>query len=1273
MKKTFNVRSVISTKVGGKVIGFINDKSSIGSSDLGRDIDELLQQIALDSDAKDLLRNQYRVVESHYANVKFYTKEQILSTATILKDNPDLDIHLVTALMNRANKIVTGYELRPAQILSNLEFFRENGNKFCQVNTGEGKTTLTSLIAVVKSLQGESVDIITSNKVLAEDAVRERGDFYALFGLSVTHNNPDHRDDDSQACYRHDVVYGTIGNFEFDYLKDRVGLSEIREGRKFGALIIDEADNVVLDNATHVAKISGPIAGMEYLKYLYLNIWQKLIEVEKILGLENSSIDEVTEGDKALIQLGISAFKADIKNNSFIPKFLASYVDRKIDSWVSNAISARYDYHQNQHYIISKKENHQHDINAEENIIPLDIGVGVTQQNTIWTDLHPFVQIKHNLQVTADSLSSIFIANSEYIRLYRSISGLTGTLGSEKEQKIIKELYNANSTVIPTYKSGMMVYESNKSVEDGHWILEITKDAIEHAVEQNRATLIICETVKDLKNLEKQLKQNPSSKVVTSYADEHDAYKIESINKGGGIQPGTIVIATNIGGRGTDIKLSDVVKENGGLHVCTSFVASSSRILKQAAGRAARQGEPGSSKMIVKKSDADKYGIIGDFDNDFIYMLIDENNDARIDRFIPQIKKTQENGEDFAKFADLYKENKLLGMNGFILEDLRLQWALAFDERDGVKIGQVFNRLREASANINDYEHQFFNPYFATRYVDSMLSTEEIESTLYDRAGDVLNQGCITDDPSLLASMKRFEVMISSLQRNRLEQLANGSIDTKNHDTEYQEKGKRYLEDAKRVLNQKIKSLENMVDSEDFHQILLSTNDLNNNGKNCMLKHMESQYAILQLQLQYVNGLIEFINNSKNGDICISSKNHLSKLAKEFHSSGLKIHDEEIAQIRNLGEDSFFKLDALPIVSVNSLTTRSAISQVAGLFANSALKFSFTKKFGSTANDLTDTGIFDITKVILSQQEESDQLLDILSFGFASTTKSLKLLSKVGQYISETISGQVSKIELSESSTRQISNYVKVFADKLRNIIPKGVLKTVTDEPVALAGNDIDRNDDINGIHHYFGKYTLDAINSILELRIKDAGIANVQVVSSNYSFIDSSNNNMDKLIIELSAIDVPVILVPLNLFNKHAVGLMFIKQESGTMLYYIDPENQQIPFSLEQIFKEYQLDTKELRLETQKYANCGPEVVENFMLCLTGKRLSQEEAISYHSLLVERKLLNGDALENQYSDMSINSVSKYLIAEDLGYMEYVGSELPESDLIIDFTTDSIA
>ncbi|WPY00120.1 SecA-like domain protein (plasmid) [Candidatus Megaera polyxenophila] len=1286
--KMFSERYGVPRQVVVKAISSINDKSNSRSSDLGRGINELLKEIDLDRSVKDVLEKQYRRVESNYANVRFYTKEQILSKALALRGNPELDIHLVTALMNRANKIITGYELRPAQILSTLEFFRENGNKFCQVNTGEGKTTLTSLLAVVKSLRGETVDIITSNKVLAEDAVREREDFYSLFGLSVAHNNPDKRDEhDHKACYRHDIVYGTIGNFEFDYLKDRVGLSEIRAERKFGTLIIDEADNVVLDNATHVAKISGTIAGMEYLKYLYLNIWQKLVEIEKGLRLENTTIDKITEDNKELIQLGISASKVSIKNNSFIPKFLENYVNRKIDSWISNAIGARYDYHQNQHYIIRKKEEQQNDINTEENIIPLDIGVGVTLQNTIWTDLHPFMQIKHNLQVTPDSLSSIFISNSEYIRLYRSISGLTGTLGSEKEkEEIIRKVYNAKSTVIPTYKAGRMVYKTNKSVDDGNWTLKVTKDAIEHAIDQKRATLIICETVKDLKNFEKQLKQNPSAKVITSYEDESDAHKIESINKGGGIQPGTIVIATNIGGRGTDVKLSDIVKENGGLHVCTTFVASSSRILKQAAGRAARQGEPGSSKMIVKKSDLEKYGINfeGNFDNDYIYRLIDKSNDARIDRFIPQISRAEQNGQYFTEFADLYSRGKLLGMNYFLLEDLRLQWALAFDEKDDVKIRQVFDRLRGAAASIKYYEHQFFNPYFATKYVDSILATEEIDHKLYDRAGRILNQKCITDDPGLLASIKHFEIMISSWQRNRLEQLANGVINSGDNGNGYKEKAKRYLENAQKVLNKRIKSLESMIDSEDFHQILLSEKDLKNNGKNCMLKHMESQYAILQLQLHHVNGLIKFINNSKNADICITSKGHFSALKEEVSAKGLKIHDEELSQIRNLGEDAFYRLDELPIISVNSPTTRSAISQVAGFFANSALKFSFTKKLAPTSNDLTDTGIFDITKIILSQQEESNHLLDILSFGFASTTKSLKLLNKVGKYVSESISGQVSKSGLPESSTMEITDDVTVFAEKLRNIRPKGILKGVSDE-LALAGNAINRNDDINGIHHYFSKYTLDAINSILKLRIKDAGIANVQVVSNNYSFIDSSNNNMDKLLVELSTIDASIVLAPLNLFNKHASGLMFIKQESGTTLYYIDPENQQIPFGLAQIFRQYQLDTKQLTLETQKYANCGPEVIENFMLCLTGKRLSQEEAILHHSSLVERELLNSDIAENQYSNMIVNPVSKDLIPEDIGIMElicgssyytdnmgYVEPELPESDLLVDFTTDSI-
>ncbi|WP_341793710.1 MULTISPECIES: DEAD/DEAH box helicase [unclassified Rickettsia] len=366
--------STMSPQIRVKSLKDINDKSSSSNADLGRNINELLSEIALADNAKDLLKGQYSRVQDYYRYVQYYTKEQIFNKAIELKGSINLDIYLVIALMNKANKIATGYELRPVQILSTLEFFRENGalNKFCQVNTGEGKTTLTSLIAVIKALQGETVDIITSNEVLAQDAVRDREDFYSLFGLSVAHNNADHsHEKGTRDCYKHDIVYGTIGNFEFDYLKDRIKLSEAKGSRGFGSLIIDEADNVVLDNAAHVAKISGPIAGMEYLQYVYLNIWQALIKVEQILGLQDIEIDQVTIEDKRLIQEVMSiCVKANI-NNSLIPKFLESYVDRKLDAWISNAVHARYDYYQYQHYLIGKKDTERSDISAEENVIPL--------------------------------------------------------------------------------------------------------------------------------------------------------------------------------------------------------------------------------------------------------------------------------------------------------------------------------------------------------------------------------------------------------------------------------------------------------------------------------------------------------------------------------------------------------------------------------------------------------------------------------------------------------------------------------------------------------------------------------------------------------------------------------------------------------------------------------------------------------------------------------------------------------------------------------------
>ena len=1264
----------VRSKAAIKAVSGINDRSNNNAEDLGRGINELLAETTLTEDVREHFKRHYQNVLAYYTNIGHYTKEQIFAEAVRLRGNPDLDIDLVIALMNRANKIATGFELRPAQILSILEFFREDGvNKFCQINTGEGKTTVTSAIAVIKSLQGETVDIITSNEVLAQDAVRARADFYALFNLSVAHNNADLKYSKGvRDCYTNDIVYGTIGNFEFDYLRHRVQLLNTKGDRKFGSLIIDEADNVVLDNAVHVAKTSGPVPGMEALKYVYLDIWRKLIQAEEVLGLKDTELAKITVADRQFIKILMG--NSDIKSHSMIPKFLESYVDRKLDGWINNAIRARYDYHQNQHYIIDKKDVEKQNANAEENIIPLDVAVGVTQQNMIWTDLHPFIQIKHNLQITPDSLTSVFIANSEYIRLYKDISGLTGTLGSKEEQGVIKTLYNANSTIIPTYKAGRMIYETNLLVADNIWLKTVAADAIDHSVNQNRAALIVCNTMQDVLELEAQFAGIDKVSVIT-YMDEHDAYKIEAINNGSGIKPGAIVIATNIGGRGTDIKLSDEVKENGGLHECTTFIASS-RILKQALGRAGRQGEPGSARIIIKRQDVEELGLnLGNnFSNQDIYDLVDEINNQRIIKFIPQIKRVEEDGKYFAKFADLYTKGKSLELNHFILEDLKLQWSLAFDERNDAKITELFTKFNKAIDNNQNYDHRFINPYFAVNYADYILATgfksgkeEEIVAG-YDKAKHILNQDSITADPELIYSsnIKLFELTIGLAQRNELKRLADNRGDadsTELSEYEYKGQAKKYLENARQALDKRIEYLEDMIAAKNFRNIILPQDALNNNGTNCMLKHLESRYATLQLQLRYVDILGKRLDDSDNNLIYISAQHSLNELIEKIGSKELseKIYRQEIMRLSNAGENSFSNLQVLPNVTEDNPKIRAAMYDVAAGFAESALNLpSFTKVTSSMRNSLIGSGIFDIMKVIFSsptQAEAQYRPFDALALSFAKVVERLKILHKVGKYVAEDIIGPVvNNGKFFTEFIPKVTERLEIFQEELASIRLAASVKApesfVLKKPVgkefkpnkALRGSDITKEQDIDGVDAYFGKYTLDAVRNILKLRIADAGIDKtdmIKVTDNDYSFIDKNSNNIQDLIDELTDFtDSGKVLVPLSLSNKHAVGMICRieynenENKNNLKIFYIDPENNPIPTELGQIFNFNRLNIEQLTMETQEYANCGPEIIENFMLYLTGERLSQTEAIPYHSLLVERALLrNGnhhiDSLDN--------------------------------------------
>lgn len=170
-----------------------------------------------------------------------------------------------------------------------------------------------------------------------------------------------------------------------------------------------------------------------------------------------------------------------------------------VDKWIDNAIYAKYQCRENEQYVIKKRDE-------EYVIVPVDYqNTGVTLENTIWSNgLHQFVQLKHNLHLTSESLTSSFISNIGYITLYNNnIFGLTGTLGSIAEQELLSKVYNIDYAKIPTYKQKNFKELNGVVVKDSHWTNFVTLDSLMLAL-HGRSVLIICTTIKDLQDLEKK-------------------------------------------------------------------------------------------------------------------------------------------------------------------------------------------------------------------------------------------------------------------------------------------------------------------------------------------------------------------------------------------------------------------------------------------------------------------------------------------------------------------------------------------------------------------------------------------------------------------------------------------------------------------------------------------------------------------------------------------------------------------------------------------------
>ena len=568
-------------------------------------------------------------------------------------------IYRAYQLDTMSEKIPEGFKIRDVQLFSILIILLSPKNKglFAQIKTGEGKSSIVAVLATVKALYNEYVDVLSSSIVLAQRDAKEKKSFYKIFGLSVSNT-------DKKNAYKKNIVYGDSMGFEGEILREifhNEGKRLKNKKRGYRCIIIDEVDSICIDNLGSSTRLGCPFPSYSFLVLIYPYIYNNL----NILESKNPNFKE----DEIVNQLinVTREFISKSKENDYmiIPNNLKDYIEMQIEPWCREAYKAKHYQRENIDYVIAKDElppkiikklkSHGIKVKDKYRISPVDYqNTGVVNLHMVWSDgLSQFLQIKHGLPLEPEGLTTTFLSHYNFLRLYISndennIYGVTGTLGAESSKKLLSELFEVNTCIVPSFRPSKMVYLKSRSEykKKEDWIKEIINE-IKINSERKRTILLICYSIEETEELFDALKK-------TGYPE----YKMEKYQRNdlgelkknlSSYEEGDVIFATNLAGRGTDIKLNEIVKNNGGMHVILTFLPNNTRIEDQATGRTARSGADGSGILIVndeKKIESLKY-------------QRDQIEDKRIDNIKnKELSHIKFMGELFQKFCQFYNEIK---------------------------------------------------------------------------------------------------------------------------------------------------------------------------------------------------------------------------------------------------------------------------------------------------------------------------------------------------------------------------------------------------------------------------------------------------------------------------------------------------------------------------------------------------------------------------------------------------------------------------------------
>ena len=494
-----------------------------------------------------------------------------------------LDDILVDAFATAREGAFRALGMKPykVQVMGGIALHRGD---IAEMRTGEGKTLTATMPVYLNALAGDGVHVVTVNEYLSKRDAEEMGVLYNYLGLSVGLNLNSMNSEEKRAAYNADITYSTNNELGFDYLRDNMVKSvEARVQRPLNYAIIDEVDSVLIDEARTPLIISGE--GQESTSlYQVANAFVKT--------LKRAEEEDGSDGDYTLdvktkaIQLSENGI--DKAESYFGLKNLYDLKNVDLTHHINQALKANYTMALDVDYVVAE----------DGEILIVDQFTGRTMPGRRFSEgLHQAIEAKEGVAIQKESKTMATITFQNFFRMYKKLSGMTGTAKTEEEE--FRNIYNMYVTTIPTNKPIMRI----DAPDFIYSTMEAKFNAVAREVKEcyDRGQPVLLGTVSiETSELVSRLlyKYGVPHKVLNAKQNESEA---EIIKQAG--QKGSITIATNMAGRGTDIKLGEGVRELGGLAVIGTERHESRRIDNQLRGRSGRQGDPGYSRFYLSLED----------------------------------------------------------------------------------------------------------------------------------------------------------------------------------------------------------------------------------------------------------------------------------------------------------------------------------------------------------------------------------------------------------------------------------------------------------------------------------------------------------------------------------------------------------------------------------------------------------------------------------------------------------------------------------------------